>query len=175
MVESLRETAATLGRSDLAVAAVWLEANVPADGEAVLCHGDLHPFNVLVDASGVVTVLDWSAALLAPATYDLGFTSLLLEEPPLVAPAPLRRAVQAAGGALARRFVRAYERERGVAVDRTALRWHQSLVCLRALVEVAVWAAAGDLEGRGGHPWVIAGAAFAHRLTDLTGVRVRPS
>lgn len=174
MLESLRETARALGRSDLAGAAVWLEANVPAGEGAVLCHGDLHPFNVLVDAGGGVRVLDWSAALLAPATYDLGFTSLVLAEPPLLVSKRLRPAIQAAGRWLSRRFLRAYERAAGVQVDPVALRWQQGLVCLRALVEVAGWVAAGTIDDRGGHPWVIAGDAFAERLAQLTGSPVIP-
>ncbi|GAC1479779.1 MAG: hypothetical protein NVS1B12_17360 [Acidimicrobiales bacterium] len=174
MIESLRETAATLGRGDLAAAAAWLQANVPADELAVLCHGDLHPFNVLVDTAGDVTVLDWSAALLAPATYDLGFTSLVLAEPPLLVSKLLRPTIGAAGRWLSRRFLRAYERAAGLRVDPTALRWQQGLVCLRALVEVAGWVAAGTIDDRAGHPWVIAGDDFADRLVQLTGSPVRP-
>ena len=45
---------------------------------------------------------------------------------------------------------------------------------MRALVEVAGWVAPGTIDGRDGHPWVIAGDAFAERLTELTGQTVRP-
>jgi hypothetical protein len=118
-------------------------------------------------------VLDWSAAMLAPATYDLGFTSLVVASPPLLLPRGLQPVVRAAGRALSRRFVRAYERASGHAVDPSVLAWHQGVVCVRALVEVAGWVAAGTIDGRDGHPWVIAGDAFASRLNDLTGVAVR--
>jgi aminoglycoside phosphotransferase (APT) family kinase protein len=132
----------------------------------------MHPFNLLVDDQGATTVLDWSAAMLAPGTYDLGFTSLVLAAPPLVVPRPLRPVIAAAGRALSRRFVRAYERATGRRVDAVSLAWHQGVVCVRALVEVAGWVAAGTIEGRGGHPWVIAGGPFASRLRDLTGAAV---
>ncbi len=112
--------------------------------------------------------------MLAPATYDLGFTSLVLASPPLVVPRSLRPVVGAAGRALSRRFVRSYEHAAGHAVDRSSLAWHQGVVCVRALVEVAHWAAAGTIDGRNGHPWVIAGGAFASRLRDLTGAAVTP-
>jgi aminoglycoside phosphotransferase (APT) family kinase protein len=174
MLESLRDTAKALGRPDLADAAAWLEANVPTAETPVLCHGDLHPFNVLVDDTGAVTVLDWSAALIAPPTYDLGFTSLVLAEPPLLVPGPLRPLVRAAGRWLSRRFLRAYAHSAGVRVDPSALRWQHALVCLRALVEVAGWVAAGTIDERGGHPWVIAGDAFAEHLAQLTGAPVTP-
>lgn len=172
MLEHLQATTTALGRADLAAAGSWLASNRPDDGPAVICHGDMHPFNVLVDDTGAVTVLDWSAAVLAPASYDLGFTSLLLAEPPLLVPGPLRRVVRRAGRALSNRFLRAYEQAAGVAVDRDVLAWHQALICLRALSEVAGWVAAETVGDRGGHPWVIAGNAFGARLGSLTGVAV---
>jgi aminoglycoside phosphotransferase (APT) family kinase protein len=172
MLASLHDTAGRLGRADLADAATWLRDHPPAPEPTVICHGDMHPFNVLVDDTGAVTVLDWSAALFAPATYDLGFTSLVLAEPPLLVPGSLKWFVRAAGRALSRRFVRVYEGRAGQRVDRSSLAWHQAVVCLRALVEAAGWVAAGTIDERVGHPWVIAGDAFAARLQVLTGVPV---
>lgn len=174
MLESLRATAEALGRADLGAAAAWLQANRPPAEPIVICHGDMHPFNLLVDDGGNMTALDWSAAMLASGTYDLGFTSLVVASPPLVVARPLRPVVAAAGRALSRRFVRSYERASGRAVDRSSLAWHQSVVCVRALVEVAGWVAAGTIDGRDGHPWVIAGDAFASRLRGMTGVAVTP-
>lgn len=172
MLESLRSTSDALGRPDLAAAAAWLQAHPPAAEPTVICHGDMHPFNLLVDDHGETTVLDWSAAMLAPGTYDLGFTSLVLAAPPLVVPRALRPVVGAAGRALSRRFVRAYERSARRPVDPASLAWHQGVVCVRALVEVAGWVVAGTIDGRAGHPWVIAGDAFESRLQQLTGVAV---
>lgn len=174
MLESLRTTADVLDRPDLATATAWLQTNRPATDAAVVCHGDMHPFNVLVDEIGNTTVLDWSASMLAPSAYDLGFTSLVLASPPLVVPAALRPVIDAAGRALSRRFIRAYERASGQPVATESLEWHQALICVRALVEVAGWSAAGSLEGRSGHPWVISGDALAARLTATTGQQVRP-
>jgi aminoglycoside phosphotransferase (APT) family kinase protein len=166
--------AASLDRQDLAAAARWLEANPPPSEAEVICHGDLHPFNLLVDAQGTVTVLDWSAALLAPAAYDVAFTSLLLSEPPLTVPRPLAPLIRSAGRFLARRFRHAYASAVNGDVDPVSLRWHEGVVCLRALVEVAHWAAAGELDAHRGHPWLISGPAFAGRLHQLTGTAVRP-
>lgn len=175
MLSHLGATASALGRLDLAAAAAWLEGHPPGNAASVVvCHGDMHPFNVLVDDDGRATVLDWSASVLAPASYDLGFTSLLLAEPPLLLPGPLRPVVRRAGAALSRRFLRAYERAAGAPVDREALRWYHALVCLRALVEVAGWVGAGTVADRGGHPWVLAGDALAGRLGAATGVPVTP-
>jgi aminoglycoside phosphotransferase (APT) family kinase protein len=169
MLARLHDLADGLGRADLVRAATWLAEHTGDDGPVVLCHGDLHPFNLLVDVGGAVTVLDWSGGILAPAAYDLGFTSLVFAEPPLVVPSSLRPVVRRAGRGLSNRFVRAYERVSGTKVDPAALAWHQGLICLRALVDVAGWVAAGTIDGRGGHPWVIAKDAFAARLGALTG------
>lgn len=173
-VTRLAAVAASLDRPDLAAAARWLEGNPPPPEPEVICHGDLHPFNLLVDAEGNVTVLDWSAALLAPAAYDVAFTSLLLSEPPLAVPRLLTPVTRGVGRLLARRFRRAHASALHRVVDPASLRWHEGVVCLRALVEVAHWAAADELDAHHGHPWLVAGPAFARRLHRLTGTSVRP-
>ncbi len=97
LVAALAQSAAEFGRPDLVGAARWLADHPPAPAPDVICHGDLHPFNLLADGDRV-TVLDWSNALLAPRAYDVAFTSLLLSEPPLRVPGwqrPLRQADQA--------------------------------------------------------------------------------
>jgi aminoglycoside phosphotransferase (APT) family kinase protein len=170
----LAEQAGLAGRGDLVSVVGWLEANPPPPEPEVVCHGDLHPLNVLIDAAGTTTVLDWSAAVFGPRAYDVAFTSLLLSEPPVVLPRALAPVGRAAGRMLARRFLRAYTSELGASIDPASLRWHEGVVCLRVLVEVATWVAAGELDERGGHPWLISGPAFAGRLTRLTATKVRP-
>ncbi len=171
-VDHVTAGAALAGRADLDAAGRWLAEHLPVAPE-VVCHGDLHPFNVLVDTEGRATVLDWSAALVAPAAYDLAFTGLVLAEPPVLVPRTLRPLVRAAGRALARRFRRTYARETGAPIDPALLAWCEGVVCLRALVEVAGWVAAGVADERAGHPWLVAGPAFATRLSRLTGFSVR--
>jgi spectinomycin phosphotransferase len=43
--------------------------------ELVLCHGDLHTDNLLVDAEGRLAVVDWDGLLLAPRERDLMFAT----------------------------------------------------------------------------------------------------
>jgi len=164
--------AAEAGRPDLADAASWLADHPPRPATKVICHGDLHPFNLLADGSHV-TVLDWSNALLAPRAYDVGFTTLLLSEPPMRVPDWQRPLVRWLGGVLARRFLRGYRRQTATTVEPGELRWHQAVVCLRALVEVAGWAHEGTVAAHAGHPWLASGPAFARRLTAVTGITVR--
>ncbi|HEY6294890.1 MAG TPA: phosphotransferase [Streptosporangiaceae bacterium] len=164
--------AAEFGRQDLADAARWLTEHRPAPSPDVICHGDLHPFNLLADGDRV-TVLDWSTALLAPRGHDVGFTALLLSEPPLRVPRWQRPLIRMAGRELARRFVRSYRRQTGTGIKPGDLRWHLAVGCLRALVETAGWVHEGVIGERAGHPWLLCGPAFARRLSAMTGAPVR--
>jgi len=171
MIALLARMAAEFCRPDLVAAARWLADHPPAPAPDVICHGDLHPFNLLADGDRV-TLLDWSAALIAPRGYDVAFTSLLLREPPLRTARWQKPVIRAVGGLLARRFIRAYQRTARTAIAPGELRWHQAVVCLRALVEVAGWAHQGELSRRAAHPWLTVRAAFVGRLAALTGVQV---
>jgi aminoglycoside phosphotransferase (APT) family kinase protein len=173
MLAALQEMAGRYERADLAAAARWLVDHPPAPAPEVLCHGDLHPFNLLVSGPRV-TVLDWTAALMAPRAYDVAFTSLLLAEPPLVLPRDLRPVARAIGAGLARRFLARYRADSGVTIPGGDVRWGHGVVCLRALVEAAGWARQGILDDRGGHPWLVLGPSFAGRLSALTGSAVGP-
>ena len=103
----------------------------------------------------------------------MAFTSLMLAEPPLPVGRALRPLLRAAGSLLSRRFVRRYRVHSGATIDRSVLAWHQAVVCLRALVEVAGWVDANTVEGRERHPWLVSGQAFTRRLSTLTGVPVK--
>lgn len=39
----------------------------------VLCHGDLHPGNILIDASNALFIVDWDSPVMAPQERDLMF------------------------------------------------------------------------------------------------------
>ena len=123
----------------------------PPEGPTVICHGDLHPFNLLVDDDGDVTVIDWTAAIRAEPAYDVAFTSMLLANPPLDAPGPLGAVIGWVGARLAHRFVARY---RALAPDHDlgALDWYRALHGARILVEAATLDARHG-PGAGGHPF----------------------
>lgn len=146
----LRATACGDTRIDAALSK--LRRTQPTPGRAVVCHGDLHPFNVLADGDRL-TLLDWTAAQIADPTYDLAFTTLLVSTPPLDAPAPLRPAVGAAARWVGRRFLQRYEHHTGTTIEQQRLGWHTTLHATRILCDVAEWRAADDGEGRNDHPW----------------------
>ncbi len=79
-----------------------------AGGERVLCHGDFHPLNVLVDGS-TAHVIDWTDAGLGPREADVSRTALLFEVAAIAADNGLERTLlRAAGPRLARRYRRRY-------------------------------------------------------------------
>lgn len=174
MLDHIAAWTTQTGRGDLVTAARWLLAHPVDAGDDVICHGDLHPFNMLIDDHGDVTVLDWSTTVLAPRALDVAFTSLLLSNPPLVVPAPMRPLLRGAGRGLARRFRGSYRRRSGHGVDAGTLRWFQAVVCLRALAEASSWVHDGVVDSRAGHPWLLSGERFAARLSAVTAVSVRP-
>jgi Ser/Thr protein kinase RdoA (MazF antagonist) len=53
-----------------------IERLSPGDG---LCHGDLHPGNVIMTADGP-RLIDWTGTVRAPAALDLGICHILLSE-----------------------------------------------------------------------------------------------
>ena len=173
MLDHIEAWTTVTERADLVSATRWLIEHPVAAGADVICHGDLHPFNMLIDDNGRVTVLDWSAAVLAPRALDVAFTSLMLSNPPLAVPGSVRPLLRGAGRGLARRFRSRYRVHSGHSIDRTTLDWFQAVVCLRALAEASSWVHDGIVESRAGHPWLLSGDRFAAHLRAVTGVPVR--
>lgn len=154
-------TAEVTGDAMLARAVARVSATRPSAGPDVVCHGDLHPFNIL-RSDRCLTVLDWTAARIADREYDIAFTAMLLANPPLQAPAIAAPLIDAAARRLARHFVRAYERMASVTIDPQRLEWFTDLHRLRVLAELASWRHEGTLEQRRGHPWL----TIAPRITQ---------
>jgi len=99
---------------DLAIR--WLGTRTIPPRETVVVHGDYRMGNVIVNESGLAAVLDWELAHLGDPIEDLGWFCVRAwrfgnDDLP-------------AGGICDReRLVVAYERARGVRVDRAAVRW----------------------------------------------------
>jgi aminoglycoside phosphotransferase (APT) family kinase protein len=170
----LSEAAARLGRADLRAAASWLAGHPPPPGRQVIVHGDLHPFNLLIDGNRW-TLLDWTNALIAHPAYDLAFTTLMLRNPPLAAAAPLRPAIAATGAILSRRFTAAYQRAGGSIPDRQSLDWYTSLHALHILIELDNLrhnSARSDHAHH--HPWNAFSPVATATLSRTTGTTITP-
>jgi aminoglycoside phosphotransferase (APT) family kinase protein len=114
---------------DLASFALELLATLP-DGDR-LCHGDLHPGNVLLGSDGPV-VIDWTNVTRGDPMADLAMTRMLLRvaRPQPTAPALVRLAAPVARGVLSSAYLGAYRRRRPVDLER-AERWEPVLLADR--------------------------------------------
>jgi aminoglycoside phosphotransferase (APT) family kinase protein len=92
------------------------------DGDR-LCHGDLHPGNMLGTASGP-TVIDWGDASRGDPLGDVVRSTLLMRvgEPPPGAPRLIRLLARGGGSLLSARYVAHYRRQRHVDMTDVA-RW----------------------------------------------------
>ena len=172
----LGERAADAERPDLTRAAAHMPRTRPSSEREAICHGDLHPFNLLVDGDRV-SVLDWSVALVADPAFDLAFTALTMALAPIDVPRSLRRPIRAAARQGSRQFLRRYRIHADHAQARLTdemLEWYTGVHCLRALVEVAQWIAAGTVNDRAGHPWLVMAPQMAIHLSAVAGEDIRP-
>jgi len=172
LLDSWTAWADALGRTDVATAAARLSELRPTPAATVVCHGDLHPFNLLVDADGKWTLLDWTAAVIAEPAYDISFTSILLRHPPLAVPRMLQPAIDAAGAYVTRRFQASYQANGQSLPDPARLAWHTALHSVRILLEVEAWRHDGTVADHLGHPWLSIGRTAAAVLSRATGTAV---
>ena len=81
------DTPADVNGADFAAERAWLEARAPAPGPQVVCHGDLQPAAMRIDGDDPSTAMlvNWSAARVAEAEYDLALTLLMFWSVPYLA------------------------------------------------------------------------------------------
>jgi aminoglycoside phosphotransferase (APT) family kinase protein len=167
LFEQFETGAEALGRRDLVCAVRALADRQPVAGTTVICHGDLHPFNLLVDERGPVTVIDWTAAIRAAPAYDLAFTALLLANPPLDAPRPLNTVIRSVGARMARAFIARY-RALCPHSDLGTLDWYRALHGARILIDAASQEACHG-PGVGRHPFASLVPAATAAVNAATG------
>ncbi len=165
------------GASTFVELADWLDAHRPgvmtAPGVAdamVVSHGDIHPFNLLIDDAGAVTVLDWTNANLLPREFDVGFTAGLLRCAPISVPRLARPLLRRLTGWLAEAFVEQYAA--AAPLDHTAVAWFEALQYGRCLAELAVSRAGSGASIGTDHPFETSAAAMVRRLHTLTTVAI---
>jgi aminoglycoside phosphotransferase (APT) family kinase protein len=152
------------GDTGVTGAARWLSSQSPYPHADVICHGDLHGFNLLLDKGRVRAVLDWELATLAPREYDVARTETLFALMPGVGPRALSGALRWLGARAARQFVAAYVRR--VPLDRDRLDFCRVLHALR-LISIARGAGLAPAGVR--RLWQPLEEVLARRWQRLTG------
>ena len=108
-----RRAVATLDLPELAAALREAEDLAPRSisDERVVCHGDFHPLNVIVEEDGDgASVIDWTDAVIGPREADVSRTALLFSVAVIAAKSPVERAVLSrVGPRMGRRYLYAYE------------------------------------------------------------------
>ena len=120
-LDSLARRIDRAGLAGLAPLLAWLRERRPADDTLAVCHGDLHPQNVLVEHGAATGVLDWPNALLADPVFDVASTLGILRFVPvdLVSTSrPLRWLARVGQPLLAARYLAGYRRRRAIPVER---------------------------------------------------------
>ncbi len=76
-LDQLRGYIRQMSAQELETGLDWLYEHVPAnDNSEVMCHGDFHGGNVLIDRTGITGMLDWSRFVIAPREFELAWTGI---------------------------------------------------------------------------------------------------
>jgi aminoglycoside phosphotransferase (APT) family kinase protein len=160
---------ARLGIDALEPAMAWLRAHRPAPRAEVVCHGDFHPLNVMMDADGSYNVIDWTLARFAEPEYDIARTIILWRRAPIdrtVVSGPLRLLIGAGRRTFLWRYMRVYGRLRRV--DRERLRYYEAFAAMRTMItaldgtNVSIWRSYDVLHG------------LAVHVESRTGLKIGP-
>jgi aminoglycoside phosphotransferase (APT) family kinase protein len=176
LLEEIGERVAQLRLRGFDSAVAWLHARRVEPEWLVVCHGDLHPLNLVISEGRVSALVDWTNARIAEPAFDVAYTAQLLEAMPVAAPRAARPLLRLLGRRAAHRFVESYQGRS--AFDAARLRWYEALHALHLLARVAE-ARSGPAQLLPTHPWEIAAPAAAATLEERTGLALslpaRPS
>jgi aminoglycoside phosphotransferase (APT) family kinase protein len=151
-------------RTEIARGAHWFDDKGFDPHSHVLCHGDLHARNLLMENGSVVAVLDWEIALFAPREFDVARTELLLRLMPGVGVAAVRPLVRLLGRRVARQFLANYAS--CCPLDAVVLDRCRALHALRLVALLRTRGAAADGVRRLWQPFERELALLWTRLTD---------
>ncbi len=151
----------------------WLLEKRPVErDQLVVCHGDFHPGNVMVDSGKVAGVLDWSGALLADPEYDIAVSLVLVS---VAAPELASDVPPEALKAFALGYLESYSRRRRVDPER--VRYYRAYRAMRAFLRGTAARTPGVNPGllpRDQYPWAAEGVVrrLAGVIQETTGIAV---
>jgi aminoglycoside phosphotransferase (APT) family kinase protein len=165
LLDEIGERIARLRVRGFDSALAWLHARRVEPERLVVCHGDLHPLNLVLHEGRVSALVDWTNARIAEPAFDVAYTTQLLDAMPIAAPRAARPLLRLFGRRTARLFSESY----GAAFDPTRLRWYEALHALHLLVRVAE-ARTSPEPLLPSHPWEIAAPDSAAAFEARTGL-----
>jgi aminoglycoside phosphotransferase (APT) family kinase protein len=164
------DAAAQAGCPGFADLAQWLRARRPVMTPVVVCHGDIHPFNMLETVDESFWLLDWTNASLCRREFDVGCTAALLNCAPIAVPAVGRAPLRVMTNALAQRFITAYRRH--VPINLDVVEWFETLQYGRCLAEVAMAPVKKDGIVGARHPFRVSAPAMIRQVVQITDVTI---
>jgi aminoglycoside phosphotransferase (APT) family kinase protein len=130
----LASVVASLRVEALTQAMDWLRAQRPTVRPAVICHGDFHPANVMLEADGTYHIIDWTLMRFADAEYDIGRSVILWRRAPIdraLVGGPVRVLIGLGRRILLFRYRRLYRQRRPI--DGARLRYYEAFDALRVV------------------------------------------
>lgn len=123
----------------------WLSAHAPGPTtHPVVCHGDLHPGNVLVDGATVTGIIDWGGFIFASAEADVAITRIIISCAGRLDPS-FDASMWALLEQMADSYTRAYEQY--VPLDQDLIAWCETLRAAHAIGQVLANDAVRPLQG----------------------------
>ncbi len=172
-LDNLQRYVADHALAHLEPCVAWLIEKRPVDrDQLVVCHGDFHPGNVMVDIGRVTGVLDWSGALLGDPEHDIAVSLVLMS---VAAPELASDVPPEAFETFALDYLQSYSRRR--TVDPERVRYYRACRAIRAFVRGCAARTPGVNPGllpRDQYPWAAEGMVrrLAAVIDQTTGIAV---
>jgi len=167
-VQRLHQRIAREGLTGLLPGADWLVGNLPTPAQAeVICHGDFHPLNVMMDGDRLSGVIDWANTAIAEPAYDIaGLRVIALYADPGV-PVAARGAATLVRRLMVRRYMSVYRA--AAPIETRNLAYYEAIRILSALTF------AGEQRPQAGNPWNAPHtvAVLVREFERISGLRVR--
>jgi aminoglycoside phosphotransferase (APT) family kinase protein len=154
--------------SGLVEGARWLAQNRPVPAQAeVICHGDFHPHNIMVEGAKLSGVIDWADVSLAEPAYDIaGLRVIALYADPGV-PRWAQAGTDLARRLMVRRYMSVYRA--AAPLEMRNLPYYEAIRVLSAL------AFTGEERPQAGNPWNAphTKARLIREFERVSGLRLR--
>jgi aminoglycoside phosphotransferase (APT) family kinase protein len=167
-VERLHRRITREGLAGLRPAADWLVDHLPAPVQAeVICHGDFHPLNIMVDGGRISGVIDWANVVVGEPAYDVAALRTIAFHVDLGIPAGARGATNLARRLMVGRYMSLYRA--AAPLETRNLPYYEAIRILSALT------IAGEERSQAGNPWNAPHTVkrLIGELERISGIRAR--